>query len=72
MKAIHINIRGITSEDNNILKMSINVVNAKIMEMVINCFLGFAFLNKDKCVSALIESKLNLHFALISILSLPF
>ena len=42
---------------------------AEIIDQVKNLFLGFAFLNKDKCVNALIDSKSNLHFALISISS---
>ena len=50
------------------------MMTAKIPEMidqVKNLFLGFAFLNKDRCVNALIDSKSNLHFALISIKSPP-
>ena len=51
------------------------MMTAKIPEMidqVKNLFFGFAFLNKDKWVNALIESKSNLHFAFISIKSPPW
>ena len=45
---------------------------AKATDQNIIRFLGFAFLNIVKCVNALIDSKLNLHFALISTKSPPW